>query len=501
MDESKPTGAEGGAPATPSGIPLKEVYLPDDLEWFDYYLDSGFPGEFPFTRGPYPDMYRGRLWDACLSLGEGVPRVGNERLLKLLAAGHRSVRLDFDTPTSIGLDPGHPDASGRAGAGGLSVGSLADMETVFEGVPLESVQPFLAADGTAAVILAMYAALARKRKTSTRELKGTVANDPLGAICLGLPCLLPPADAVRLSADVIAYCARELPLFHPLCVRAHRYRDRGAAAHQEAALGLAAGLEYVGAANAAGLAVDDFAPRLTFSFSAGGRLFEEAAKFRAARRIWARLMRDRWSPASSSSCRLRCHACLRGGSRPGEPAGVGAGRETLAALAAVLGGAQTLHDGRLGDGDAEWPRMLADILARGAGAADTADPLGGSYFVEWLTRELELKTLAALKAVEGGGGMARYTMTGFSGEETDRPAPGEAGRRREGAPEAVLPAGPAREKRGGLDASSSLIALAEAVGRRENPMPFLVSAALSHATLGEMSAALREAFRARAPRS
>jgi methylmalonyl-CoA mutase N-terminal domain/subunit len=388
---------------TISGVPLQPVYGPDDGE---------FPGLWPYTRGPYPSMYRSRLWTMRQFAGFGTARDTNRRFKELLAAGGSGLSTAFDMPTLLGRDSDDPLAKGEVGRAGVAIDTQVDMETLFEGIPLGSVSTSMTINSAAAVLMAMYIGVADATGVDRVALSGTIQNDILKEYQAQKEYVFPPRPSVRLVADLIAFCTAELPQWHPVSVSGYHIREAGSTATQELAFTLANGFAYVEAAQAAGLAVDEFAPRLSFFFNAHIDFFEEIAKYRAARRIWARWMRDRYGATEPRSMQLRFHTQTAGVSLTAQQPEVNLARVAIEALAGVLGGTQSLHTDAYDEALAlptERAARLAlrtqQVIAEETGVVHVADPLGGSWFVESLTDELEARAEAVFAhLLEAGSG-------------------------------------------------------------------------------------------------
>ncbi|MFQ5925909.1 MAG: methylmalonyl-CoA mutase [Terriglobia bacterium] len=402
---------------TNSGSEVKLCYEPADVRHLDPNRDLGFPGEFPYTRGIYPTLYRSRLWSMRQYAGYGTARESNQRFRYLLAQGQTGLSVAFDLPTQIGLDSDHPLALGEVGKGGVAIDSLEDMEILFEGIPLERVSTSMTINATAAILLALYIAVAKKQGVPTLSgLSGTVQNDILKEYIARGTYIYPPRPALRLVTDVFAYCKDHLPEWNTISISGYHIREAGATAVQEVAFTFANALTYIGAAVERGLDVDAVAPRLSFFFSADRDFFEEVAKFRAARRLWARLLQERFKPTNERSLLLRFHTQTAGSTLTAQQPEVNVVRTALEALAAVLGGTQSLHCNALDEAlglPTESAALLAlrtqQVIAHESGVANTVDPLGGSYFVEALTDEIErgaqgtLARIEAMGAQTGGG--------------------------------------------------------------------------------------------------
>ncbi len=412
---------------TPSGLPVATVYRPEDWTG-DYALSSGDPGAFPFTRGIQADMYRGRLWTMRQYAGFGTAAETNRRFRDLLEAGQTGLSVAFDLPTQMGIDSDSPRAEGEVGRVGVAIDTVDDMHTLFEGIPLDSVSTSMTINATAATLLAMYIVVAEERGIDRSRLSGTIQNDILKEYVARGTWIYPPVPSLRLISDTFRFCAAEVPAWNPISISGYHIREAGATAVQELAFTLANTIEYVRGAIEAGLAVDDFAPRMSFFFAAHTDLFEEAAKFRAARRLYARIMRDRFG-ANDASARLRFHTQTGGVTLTAQSPLNNVARVTIQALAAALGGTQSLHTNGYDEALALPTRESAtlalrtqQIVAWESGVANTVDPLAGSYYVERLTDELEAAALALIQQIEERGGAARAIEQGFLSEEIGRSA-------------------------------------------------------------------------------
>ncbi len=412
---------------SPSGVPLKTVYRPSDAA--GTYDDSlGDPGRFPYTRGVQPSMYRGRLWTMRQYAGFGTAAETNARFRHLLAAGQTGLSVAFDLPTQMGIDSDSRRALGEVGRVGVAIDTVEDMHTLLAELPLQSVSTSMTINATAATLLAMYIVVAEERGVSRAQISGTIQNDLLKEYIARGTYIYPPAPSLRLIAEIFRFCASEVPNWNPISISGYHIREAGATAVQELAFTFANTIEYVECALAAGLAIDDFAPRLSFFFAAHNDLFEEVAKFRAARRIYARILRDRFH-ASDASARLRFHTQTGGVTLTAQQPLNNVVRVTVQALAATLGGTQSLHtngyDEALALPTAEAATLALrtqQVIAYESGVANTVDPLAGSYYVEALTDELERRALALMEAVEALGGAERAIAAGFVQEEIARSA-------------------------------------------------------------------------------
>jgi methylmalonyl-CoA mutase N-terminal domain/subunit len=417
--------AEPSDKASPSGIPVDPVYRPESV---DYAADLADPGKFPFTRGVQPTMYRGRLWTMRQYAGFGTAAETNERFRHLLAAGQTGLSVAFDLPTQMGIDSDSPRALGEVGRVGVAIDTVDDMHQLFAEIPLDKVSTSMTINSTASTLLAMYIVVAEERGVDRSKVSGTIQNDILKEYVARGTYVYPPEPSLALVAEVFRFCATEVPSWNPISISGYHIREAGSTAVQELAFTLSNAMEYVKRATAAGLEVDDFAPRLSFFFAAHNDLFEEVAKFRAARRIYARLMRDRFK-ANDASAKMRFHTQTGGVTLQAQQPLNNVVRVTVQALAAVLGGTQSLHtngyDEALALPTAEAATLALrtqQIVAHESGAALTADPLAGSYYVEHLTDELERRALELIAKVDEMGGSARAIEAGFLQEEIGRSA-------------------------------------------------------------------------------
>ncbi len=403
-----------------SGIPLRRIYNPEQISGHDYLRDENFPGEYPYTRGVYPTMYRGRLWTMRMFSGFGTPEDTNKRLHYLLEHGETGLSIAFDMPTLYGYDPDHPRAEGEVGRCGVSVGSLRDMEIIFEGIPLDKVSTSMTINAPASVLTAMYVGVAERQGLKPRGLRGTVQADILKEYIAQKEWAFPPEAHLRIIRDMMLYCTKEMPQWNYISISGYHIREAGSSAVQELAFTLADGFAYVELGVEAGLKVDQFAPRLSFFWNCGMNFFEEIAKFRAARRIWARVMKEKYHAKDPKSMLLRTHAQNSGASLTWQQPLNNIVRTTIEALATVLGGTQSLHTNSY---DEAWalPSEAAatvalrtqQIIAEETDAADVIDPLGGSYYVEWLTDEMEERAFQYFDKIERAGGLLNSIKTGF----------------------------------------------------------------------------------------
>jgi len=404
-------GERSPAFSTDAGIPVERLYTPADR---DYAAALGFPGEYPFTRGPYPTMYRGRFWTMRQYAGFGAAEESNRRFRYLLDRGTTGLSVAFDLPTQMGYDSDHPMASGEVGKVGVAIDTLADMELLFEGIPLEQVTTSMTINATAAILLAMYVALAKRQGADLRRIAGTVQNDILKEYVSRGTHIYPPGPSMRLVTDVFQWCSTALPRWNTISISGYHIREAGATAAQELGFTLANGIAYVKAAVEAGLDVDRFGPQLSFFFNAHNNFLEEVAKFRAARRLWARIMKERFGARSPETMKLRFHAQTGGSTLTAQQIDTNVVRVTIQALAAVLGGCQSLHTNSKDEAlalPAEDAAALAlrtqQVIAHESGVADTIDPLGGSYAIEELTDRLEREAEEIVAGIDALGGAVR----------------------------------------------------------------------------------------------
>jgi methylmalonyl-CoA mutase N-terminal domain/subunit len=514
--------------STISGLENDPLYTPEGSE-IDYERDLGYPGAYPFTRGVYPSMYRGRLWTMRQFAGFGTAEETNERFRYLLEHGQTGLSTAFDMPTLMGYDSDHPRSLGEVGREGVAVDSLADAETLFEGIPLGEVSTSMTINGPAAMLLAFYVCVAEQQGVPRTDLRGTIQTDILKEYIAQKEWIFPPEPSMRLVTDMVEFCARELPRWHPISISGYHIREAGSNAIQELAFTLANGFAYVDAAVARGLDVDEFAPRLSFFFNAHLDFFEEIAKYRAARRIWARQLRERYGAKNPRSWLMRFHTQTAGVSLTAQQPEVNIVRTALEALAAVLGGTQSLHTNSFDEALAlptENAVRLAlrtqQVIAHETGVVNTIDPLGGSYYLEDLTNRLEGEAYDYFDRIEKLGGVIPAIEDNFFQREIAEAsfryqAEVEAKQRivvgvnryeLEGEGEIeLLRIDPAleqkqiervkalRARRDSPAVEASLARLKEAADREdENLMPHLVEASRAYATLGEMCDALRETW-------
>ena len=415
---------------TPSGIPLPRVALPPEDWQIPNYLESlGFPGEYPFTRGVQPTLYRGRLWTMRQYAGYASAAESNARYRYLLAQGQTGLSVAFDLPTQIGYDADNPIATGEIGKVGVSISSLEDMETLFRKIPLEQVSTSMTINAPAAILLAMYIAVAKKQGAEIRKLRGTIQNDILKEYIARGTYIFPPRPSMRLITDVFQFCQQEVPRWNTISISGYHIREAGSTAVQEVAFTLANGIAYVQAALDTGLDVDSFAAQLSFFFNAHNNFLEEIAKFRAARRMWARIMRERFRARNPKSWKLRFHTQTGGSTLTAQQPENNIARVTLQALAAVLGGTQSLHTNSMDE--ALWlpteksvrtALRTQQIIAHESGVADSVDPLAGSYLIEQLTDEIEYRSLAYIRKIDEMGGAMAAIERGYQQSEIQESA-------------------------------------------------------------------------------
>jgi len=510
---------------TSSGIELPVDFNPTNTDKINYKKDLGAPGDFPYTRGIYPNMYRGRFWTMRQYAGYATAEESNARYKYLLAQGTTGLSVAFDLPTQIGLDSDDPLAVGEVGKVGVAIDSLEDMERLFEGIPLDQVSTSMTINATAAILLSLYLAVARKQNVSFEKVRGTLQNDILKEYIARGTYIYPPVPSLRLVTDTFSFCAREVPNWNTISISGYHIREAGSTAVQEVAFTLADGITYVEAALKVGLKVDEFAPRISFFFNAHNNLLEEIAKFRAARRLWARIMRERFQARDPRSLMLRFHTQTAGSSLTAQQPEVNVVRTTIQALAAVLGGTQSLHTNAMDEALAlptEAAARLAlrtqQVIAHESGVADTVDPLAGSYAIEQLTDEVEGGAAEYLQKIDVMGGMLRAIETGYVQREIQ-----EAAYRYQRAietqdaivvgvnrfqieeqrPIATLQMDPdleraqvervraVRDRRDSASVETALDRLEEAARLTENLIPHILESVEAYATVGEISNRLR----------
>jgi len=513
--------------STISGLENEPLYSADTVE-IDYDNGLGYPGVYPFTRGVYPSMYRGRLWTMRQFAGFGTAQETNERFRYLLDHGQTGLSTAFDMPTLMGYDSDHARSLGEVGREGVAIDSLADMETLFDGIPLGEVSTSMTINAPAAMLLAFYACVGEQQGTSPAELRGTIQTDILKEYIAQKEWIFPPEPSMRLVTDMVEFCAREMPKWHPISISGYHIREAGSNAIQELAFTLADGFAYVDAAIERGLDVDEFAPRLSFFFNAHIDFFEEIAKYRAARRIWARELRDKYGAKNPRSWLMRFHTQTAGVSLTAQQPEVNIVRTALEAMAAVLGGTQSLHTNSFDEALAlptEDAVRIAlrtqQVIAHETGAVNTIDPLGGSYYLEDLTNRLEAEAYDYFERIEKLGGVIPAIEENFfqreiadasfryqhEVEQKQRIIVGVNRYELEDEPEIeILKIDPAlegeqiarlqalRARRDSAAAESTLARLKQAAAGDENLMPPLVEASKAYVTMGEMCDALRDVW-------
>ncbi len=517
---------------TPAHIPVSALYTPEDLATWDYDREVGYPGEFPYTRGVQATMYRGRLWTMRQYAGMGDAEESNKRYKYLLANGTTGLSVAFDLPTQIGLDSDNALAMGEVGKVGVAIDSIEDMQRLFDGIDLTAISTSMTINATASILLALYVAVARRQgKTEdVRKLSGTVQNDVLKEYIARGTYIYPPQQAMRIITDVFAWANENVPEWNTISISGYHMREAGSTAVQEVAFTLGNGIAYVEAAIKAGLDVDQFAPRLSFFFNAHNNFLEEVAKFRAARRMWAKIMRGRFKARSPKSWMLRFHAQTAGSTLTAQQPENNIVRTAIQAMAAVLGGTQSLHTNSYDEAlalpteaSARIALRTQQVIAFESGAPQTVDPLAGSYYIESLTNEIEKRALDYLEKIEAMGGMLKAIERGYVQQEiqnaayeyqqaVDRQEAVVVGVNRfqmQGEDEKAVPIqriDPALEPkqverlralRARRDADtwqSAIRAVEDAARSGENLMPRILTAVEANATVGEISDAMRKVF-------
>ncbi|MBD3406536.1 MAG: methylmalonyl-CoA mutase [Candidatus Lokiarchaeota archaeon] len=513
---------------TISEIPLKRIYTPLDIEKKDYLQDLGFPGEYPYTRGVQPTMYRGRFWTMRQYSGFATAKESNQRFRFLLEQGQTGLSVAFDLPTQIGYDSDHPLSNGEVGKVGVAIDSLADMEVLFERIPLDKVSTSMTINAPAAVLLAMYIVVAEKQGVPMDKLRGTIQNDILKEYVARGTYIFPPGPSMRLITDTFKFCSEHMPRWNTISISGYHIREAGSTAVQEVAFTLADGIAYVQAAIGAGLDVDSFASRLSFFFGSHSDFLEEIAKFRAARRLWARIMKERFHAKSDQSCRMRFHTQTAGCTLTAQQPDNNVVRVTLQALQAVLGGTQSLHTNSRDEAlslptreSVQIALRTQQIIAYETGVGDTIDPLAGSYFIESLTDEIEKRAMEYIDKIDSMGGAPAAIEKGFIQREihdsaysfqrsVDEDARIVVGVNQFKVDEEqvfdylrVDPVTELSQKEKLLEMKMSrdtskvtdvLARLKKAAEGDENLMPVLIEAVKEYATLGEICQVLRDVF-------
>ncbi len=519
---------ERGEFLTSSGIPVKRVYTPEDTVDLDYVDSLGFPGEYPYTRGIYPTMYRSQLWTMRQYAGMGTAEESNERFRYLLKEGQTGLSVAFDLPTQMGLDSDDPLAEGEVGQVGVAIDSLADMEALFDGIPLDRVTTSMTINAPAAILVAMYIAVGDAQQVPRERLAGTVQNDVLKEYVARGTYIFPPGPSLRLAADLIAYTTKHVARWNPISISGYHIRDAGASAAQEMAFAFANAIAYIEAVRQRGIAVDEFAPRLSWIFNTHNNFFEEVAKYRALRRMWAKLLRERFEASDPRSWMFRTHTQTGGSTLMAQQPENNIVRAALQALAAVLGGVQSLalscFDEALAIPTEDAQRIALrtqQIIAHESGVVDTADPLAGSYYVETLTNQLERKAWDILQEIEAMGGSVAAIERGYMQrtiqeeayrfqqevEEGERVIVGvnrfdDSEEHRtpifrvnpEAAANQKAKLGTYRARRSHQAVRQALIRLREAAIGEDNLMEPLLDAVKAYATIGEICGLLREVF-------
>ncbi len=513
---------------TDSELSLERVYTPEHIQKLDYTRDLAFPGEYPFTRGVYPTMYRGRLWTMRQYAGFGTALQTNKRFKYLLHHGQTGLSVAFDLPTQMGFDCDHGLAEGEVGKVGVSIGSLRDMESLFSGIPLDKVTTSMTINAPASVLLAMYAAVGSSQGVLQAKLDGTVQNDILKEYVARGLYIFPPKPSMKLVTDIFEYCAKNMPKWNTISISGYHIREAGATAQQEVAFTLANGAAYVDAAIKRGLSLDEFASRLSFFFAAQNNFLEEIAKFRAARRLWAKIMRERFKAKNPASWQLRFHTQTSGVALTAQQPLNNVIRVTVQALAAVLGGTQSLHTNSYDEAYAPPTEEAAtialrtqQIIAYESGVADTADPLAGAYCIEALTSQIEEEATKYIDKIDEMGGAVAAIEKGYMQREIVESAykhqqKVEAKERvvvglnqfvaEEETPIPTLRVNPAIEKkqveqvralrrsRDKVKVKSVLNRLRAAAEKDENLVPIMIEAVKSYSTLGEVCGVLRQVY-------
>ncbi len=524
----KGTGERRERFLTSSGIPVKRVYTGEDLEAVDAARDLGTPGAYPFTRGVHETMYRSRLWTMRQYSGFGTAAQTNERFRYLLEQGQSGLSVAFDLPTQMGFDSDHPQAMGEVGRVGVAISSLEDMEELLAGIPLDSVSTSMTINATASILLALYVAVAKRQGLAPAAISGTIQNDVLKEYVARGTYIYPPQPSLRITTDLFAWCAEHTPRWNTISISGYHMREAGATAVQEVAFTLANAIAYCDAALARELAFASFGGRISFFFNGHSGFFEEVAKFRAARRLWARIVRERFGVADPELCKLRFHVQTAGSTLTAQQPEVNVVRTALQALSAVLGGTQSLHtnskDEALGLPTAEAALLALrtqQVIAYETGVADTVDPLAGSYFVESLTDAIESGAREYLAKIDAMGGATRAIERGFQQreiheaayrwqkqvehgdavvvgvnrfEENDSPRPPILKVDASAENERRLRLARLRERRGAEKVGRALSRVEEAARTDANLMPPILEAVEAYATLGEIADRLRAVF-------
>ncbi|HKM46928.1 MAG TPA: methylmalonyl-CoA mutase family protein [Terriglobales bacterium] len=527
-DSANQHGARPASQETSSRIPVHALYTPADLTAWDYDRDVGYPGEFPYTRGVQATMYRGRLWTMRQYAGMGDAEESNKRYKYLLANGTTGLSVAFDLPTQIGLDSDHPLAVGEVGKVGVAIDSIEDMQRLFDGIDLTAISTSMTINATASILLALYVAVARRQGRDIRQLSGTVQNDVLKEYIARGTYIYPPQQAMRIITDVFAWSNEHVPEWNTISISGYHMREAGSTAVQEVAFTLGNGIAYVEAAIRAGLDVDKFAPRLSFFFNAHSNFLEEVAKFRAARRMWAKIMRDHFKAKSPKSWMLRFHTQTAGSTLTAQQPENNIVRTAIQAMAAVLGGTQSLHTNSFDEAlalpteaSARIALRTQQIIAFESGAPQTVDPLAGSYYVESLTSEIEKRADDYLEKIEAMGGMLKAIERGYVQQEIQNAAYEyqQAVDRQEAVvvgvnrfqieqehavpiqridpalePKQIGRLRALRAKRNPVTWQAAIRAVEDTARSAENLMPRILTAVEANATVGEISDAMRKVY-------
>ena len=511
-----------------SSQPVQRLYTPIDVAGLDYERDLGFPGEYPFTRGVQPTMYRGRFWTMRQYAGFGTAEESNQKFRYLLSQGQTGLSVAFDLPSQLGYDSDDPMAIAEVGQVGVAIDSLRDMETLFDGIPLDKVSTSMTINAPAAVMLAMYIVAAEKQGVSPEKLNGTVQNDVLKEYVARGTYIFPPGPSVRLAADIMAYCAKNVPQWNTISVSGYHIRDAGSTAAQEVGFTFANACAYMDAALARGLAIDEFAPRISWIFNTHNNFFEEIAKYRALRRLWARLLKEKYGSRDPRSMMLRTHTQTGGSTLVAQQPENNIVRAAIQSLAAVIGGVQSIalscFDEALALPTDQAQRIALrtqQVIAHETGVTDTIDPMAGSYFVEYLTNELERKALEYMRQVEEMGGSIKAIESGWMQTQIAEASwnfQREVDEKREiivgvneytdcdNQQQAIFTVDRRlvehqlkrlrqhRADRDGAAVTAALAALKAACAGTENLMPYILDAVRAYATLGEICGTMRHVF-------
>jgi methylmalonyl-CoA mutase N-terminal domain/subunit len=528
IDTALKRGGERQTEFATTSTETRRLYTPIDTADVDYDRDLGVPGEFPYTRGVQPTMYRGRLWTMRQYAGFGTAKESNERFKFLLGQGQTGLSIAFDLPTQIGMDSDDPNADAEVGQVGVAIDSLADMEDMFDGIPLDRVSTSMTINAPASVLVAMYMVVAEKQGVPAGDIMGTAQNDVLKEYVARGTYIYPPRQSLRLAADLITYCARYAPKFNSISVSGYHIRDAGSTAAQEIGFAFANAIAYMEACQRSGVDIDDVAPRISWIFNTHNNFFEEVAKYRALRRMWARLLRERFGAKGPNSWKLRTHIQTGGATLTAQQPENNVVRASIQALASVLGGVQSMalscYDEALAIPTTEAQRIALrtqQIIAHETGVTDTADPFGGSYYVEALTDEIEAKAQEYIDRVEDMGGAVAAIESGYVQTEIQEAAVKqqqdiESGARvvvgvnkfrsDEDPPPIIFRVNTelsrdqmgrlrrVREVRDGAKSAAALRALGETARGEENLMPAILDAVRAYATLGEICGELRQAW-------